>query len=99
MKKYLIIVMISCLFILVILMLINNSMQQQTKINKGIKEFGTDCCQGHGFGFAGDAFTAWKCEICGYEGTRPDTDVPEICSECAEITGRCQKCGKIIQYK
>ena len=66
--KKIIIVMISCLFIFVLLMLINN-MLQQTKINKGIKEFGTEYCQGHirsHLEFVGQAFTSWKCEICGY---------------------------------
>lgn len=98
--KKIIIVMISCLFIFVLLMLINN-MLQQTKINKGIKEFGTEYCQGHirsHLEFVGQAFTSWKCEICGYEGRESNTDVPEICSKCAIITERCQKCGKVKSY-
>lgn len=93
-KKYLIIVMSICLFILVIFMLNN----KQIKINKGIQEFGTDYCQGHnssGLLPAGSALTPWVCEICGYEEINSNTNVPEICGKCAEITGRCQKCGKI----
>ena len=103
MKK--IIVIIGCLCILIfvliiiLLMLINNNMEQQTKINKGIKEFGTNYCQGHSrLDPVGYAFTDWECEICGYTDRESNTGVPEICGKCAVITGRCQKCGKLENY-
>ena len=101
--KKLIIVITSCFFmfafVFIVLMLINNNMEQQTKINKGIKEFGTDYCQGHSrLDPVGYAFTNWKCEICGYASRESNTNVPEICSKCAALTGRCQKCGKVENY-
>ena len=101
--KKLIIVITSCFFmfafVFIVLMLINNNMEQQTKINKGIKEFGTDYCQGHSrLDPVGYAFTDWECEICGYTGREHNTGVPEICGECAVITERCRKCGKVKSY-
>lgn len=63
---------------------------------KGKEVFGTEYCNGkHDVKGAGDAFTNWKCTLCGKEDTNPDTNVPEICANCARITGRCMWCGKL----
>lgn len=67
------------------------------KIEEGKAILGSEVCdgkRGHSF-LAGQAITSWKCKICGYLGTYPDTGVPTICGECARITGRCTKCGRI----
>ena len=72
----------------------------QNKINKGFKIFGNDYCTGHiHTGIVGFGSTTWKCDICGYEKTYGNTDVPTICGDCARITNRCLECGKLtIDY-
>lgn len=63
---------------------------------KGYNIFGYDYCDtDHSMEIGGDALTDWKCKLCGKKATNPDTNVPEICSDCARITGRCNKCGKL----
>ena len=70
------------------------------RIQIGYKVLGHEYCKGHSIHqTAGDAFTAWTCKICGYSDVNPDTAVPTICTKCAIITGRCQKCGKIKSEK
>ncbi len=56
--------------------------------------FGAEICTGTGGGGpAGDAFTPWKCKLCGNEGMHENTAVPKLCDRCAFITGRCTRCG------
>ena len=43
---------------------------------------------------AGDALAPWTCKLCGHSNVNPDIDVPAICNTCANLTGRCHKCGK-----
>ena len=62
---------------------------------KGYEILGSDFCEGYHMITAGDALTPWTCELCGYSDVNPDTDVPEICNNCAKKTGRCQMCGKL----
>ena len=41
----------------------------------------------------GQAFTPWRCECCGLEGTHGNTGVPRYCSTCAKRWKLCPKCG------
>ena len=102
MKKKIILLLLSILsiaFIIITIFIIrNNKNTDDYKINKGYKIFGSSYCDGHNpFKFAGQALTGWTCKICGYEGVHSNTATPTICSECAEITGRCSKCGKLLK--
>lgn len=59
--------------------------------------FGNSYCEGHAWDeMAGQAFTKWQCKICGYKGQHHNTAIPTICPECAVITNRCSKCGKLV---
>lgn len=63
---------------------------------KGYEIFGKDYCQtDHSMEFGGDALTSWTCKLCGANAVNSDTNVPEICANCARITGRCMYCGKL----
>lgn len=75
---------------------INLIPQQQELIQKGYDVLGYDFCKGHPInGVAGEAFTKWTCKICGCSEMNPNTAVPALCIECADLTTRCAKCGKI----
>lgn len=63
---------------------------------KGYNLFGKDyCITDHSLEAAGDALTEWKCQLCGRSAINPDTNVPQLCDDCARITGRCHQCGKL----
>lgn len=62
---------------------------------KATQIFGNDYCEEKHWVIAGDALTPWTCKLCGYTGINPDTDTPEICDNCARLTGRCTECGKL----
>ncbi len=73
--------------------IINNN---NSKIDKGYQIFGNDYCNGHQpIQVVGWMFTSWTCKICKVEREHNCTDTPTICTECAEITGRCSICGKL----
>lgn len=101
--KITIIILILILIIIGTLLLINIKIKSnnQSKIEKGYQIFGYEYCNGHSlFEVAGQAFTPWSCKICGYHDVHSNTATPTICSECAQITSRCSKCGKlVIHYK
>lgn len=44
-------------------------------------------------GLAGQAFTWYKCELCGDEEHYPNTRVPLLCKKCAEENDCCRRCG------
>ncbi len=44
-------------------------------------------------GLAGQAFTGWKCRLCGSEDTHATTATPAICFTCADAFGLCSSCG------
>ena len=69
----------------------NNSSFEQ----KANEIFGSTYCDGNHWTIAGDALTPWTCKLCGHSDINPDTDVPVICNTCANLTSRCQKCGKL----
>lgn len=102
-KKVLIIVLVIALIVIVgiisfLYMYFNtsNGISKSELIQKGYEVFGSDYCTGnHDVNGAGDAFTDWECKICGKKNTNPDTNVPEICFDCARITNRCYECGKL----
>lgn len=63
---------------------------------KGYQLFGKDyCTTDHSLEAAGDALTEWKCQLCGRSAINSDTNVPQLCDDCARITGRCHQCGKL----
>lgn len=84
---------------ILILMKWNNTFKGLSKNEleqKGYKNFGYDyCTTDHSMECGGDAFTDWTCKICATVATNPDTNVPELCNNCAKITGRCNYCGKL----
>lgn len=41
----------------------------------------------------GQAFTPWRCECCGTEGTHGNTGVPRYCMTCAKSWKLCPRCG------
>ena len=86
-----IIVAIIALIIGVKLLTSNNSSFEQ----KANEIFGSIYCDENHWTMAGDALTSWTCKLCGLSDINPDTDVPVICNTCANLTGRCQKCGKL----
>lgn len=96
-KIIILLVAIVIIFLIIGFVLIPKN-NNQSKINKGYEIFGDKYCNCHSmFEVAGDAFTSWTCKICGHKGENPDTNVPMLCSECANITGRCHKCGNLLQ--
>ena len=67
-----------------------------TKILIGDVKYGKDYCEGHGMIIAGQAFTDYRCNICGRKDMWSNTEVPEICDKCAEDTNRCGYCGELL---
>ena len=90
---------------------LNKKLSANHKINIGYEIFGNDYCEEHDSSKyesnvtdvgtnitpVGAAYTKWKCKICGHEDMFNNTGVPVLCAECAEITGRCSRCGKLIK--
>lgn len=67
------------------------------RISKGYRIYGNDyCIINHYLEIGGDAFIYWTCKLCGKTATNSDTNVPEICNICSALTGRCNKCGKLV---
>lgn len=101
-----IIIMLIIISIIVGILLLNSNifnldsnslnMNEEQRIKKGYDILGYDYCKTHPLhGWAGTAETPWTCKICGYSDINSNTDAPTLCTECATITGRCSKCGKI----
>lgn len=73
----------------------------KSKLNTKIEQQAYDlfgkyyCTVDHSFEIARDALTKWKCKLCGVSSINPDTNVPKMCEKCANLTGRCYKCGKL----
>jgi hypothetical protein len=42
---------------------------------------------------AGQAFTAWRCGVCGAEHVHHNTNVPKVCDDCASRHDLCTVCG------
>lgn len=53
------------------------------------------CITDHSKEIAGDALTGWCCSLCGAHAVNSDTNVPKLCYNCAQTTGRCSQCGKL----
>jgi len=47
----------------------------------------------HRYRLAGQAFTDWKCQICGDEHSHHNTAVPRLCLRCAKNYRLCAECG------
>ena len=45
---------------------------------------------------AGQAFTEWKCSVCGQTFVHHNTATPTVCEQCAERLGKCEMCGRDI---
>lgn len=49
---------------------------------------------------SGQAFTAWKCRICGDDQPmHPNTGVPRLCADCAKTYSLCATCGGDIETR
>lgn len=46
---------------------------------------------------AGQAFTEYRCNVCGKKFVHHNTNTPNFCKNCAEKEGICQRCGSKIQ--
>lgn len=90
------IIVIGIIAFLYIYLNTSNGISKSKLEEKGYQVFGYDyCTTDHSFEGGGDAFTEWQCKICGKTAMNPDTNVPVICNNCARITNRCNKCGKL----
>lgn len=98
-----IVVVIVTIIIIIAIYLVNllnnsNGMSGNQIKEKANKIFGYDyCTTDHTFDSGGDALTPWTCKLCGANATNPDTNAPKLCNDCARITSRCSKCGKLIK--
>lgn len=57
---------------------------------------GTECklCRYlRGGRMSGQAFTDWKCRVCGKDATHPNTGTPAYCDSCCKTHGLCPTCG------
>lgn len=99
MKKIILIVIVLIVIGIVILVNILNTSNGLSKVElkqKGYSLFGYDyCTTDHSMESGGDAFTECKCELCEIVANTLDTNTPELCGNCARITGRCLHCGKL----
>jgi len=103
----LIFIVIVILIITMILFTRNNVITNNKDdiISKGNRMFGDDYCPKDNNDYlyedyehqrvAGEAITPYKCKICNKNYDYPNTNIPKICSSCANITGRCMQCGKL----
>ncbi len=78
---------------------------QHTPLIKGIianNMYGNDTCNGNHSEHAiiPDAgLTLWRCPVCNRQQETGVTEshYKKLCSECARLTGRCSRCGKILK--
>lgn len=42
----------------------------------------------------GQAFTPFKCAMCGRVKNHHNTDTPKLCIDCSRDNGLCEKCGE-----
>ena len=71
-----------------------------TRIYKGYKLYGNEYCDNDlnsHVRFGGDIVVTYKCDICNIENEYGSTATPKICPFCAELTGRCSTCGKLLE--
>ena len=57
--------------------------------------FGNIYCEGNHWTIDREASQLWNCKLCGESDIKRDTEVLVICNSCANLTGRCQNCGKL----
>ncbi|MBQ2836178.1 MAG: hypothetical protein IJE68_05030 [Clostridia bacterium] len=98
MKKIILIIVAFIIGIVILVNMLNtsNGVSKVELEQKGYSLLGYDyCTTDHSMEVGGDAFTEWKCELCGIVANNPDTNTPELCGNCARITGRCHHCGKL----
>jgi DNA-directed RNA polymerase subunit RPC12/RpoP len=50
-------------------------------------------------GFAGQAFTDWKCRNCGAEDQHANTAVPILCNDCSKNLNACVRCMADLDLK
>lgn len=50
-------------------------------------------------GLAGQAFTDWRCVLCGLEAQHHNTNVPRVCVPCADGFSLCVTCGGDLQQR
>lgn len=50
-------------------------------------------CFYFGHGIAGQAFTDYKCAMCGKTESHENTAVPKLCPSCSKIHELCRRCG------
>ena len=107
-KKTLLLVLIVLLIVIGIIIFFiwknkkntSNTDTNDIKIKKGYELFGDEYCKGHNRGsIIVDGWPSYStCKICGItkHNDAPHSDFT-ICLECAEITGRCSICGKLLR--
>lgn len=102
-KKILFIILI-CVFIIVvsIFFLIRKNNTNNAIIKKGYELFGNEYCncnRNKNTVIIVDGWPSYStCKICGIT-KHNDAAYSDftICNECAKITGRCSKCGKLLK--
>ena len=98
-KKYIvltIVIAIIILFIVLFMFLMNSKNEEMIKL-KGYLFFGISYCDKSDFSDSILMFmTDYKCKLCGTEGISSGY-TPSLCFNCSKITGRCEKCGKLIK--
>ncbi len=95
------------LLIISILFVINNIPLTNANIIafKATIMFGLDSCPTNDpdyysekdihFAGAPAVITPYKCGVCRKNTNSPDGSIPKMCKSCADITGRCEECGKL----
>lgn len=99
-KKILIGIVIFVSIIVIALYLFNSSNGvPKTELEKKAYElWGAEyCTTNHGMEMGGCALTDFKCTLCGITVTNSTTNVPKLCDKCAILTGRCNRCGKLLK--
>ncbi len=79
------------IFVVVMVVLITLGVLRHTKQYKILKAdvlYGdTVCdCKSGDMRLAGQAFTAWRCQICRKKSTHPNTVTPKICEKCSKAS-------------
>lgn len=59
----------------------------------------TYCFYFNGSYLVGQAFTEWECGVCSKSEIYPNTGVPKVCKECADIHSLCVRCGADIHTR
>ena len=108
-NKRIIIIVLLIVVLISIMMILGHHKSIAEKIRIGEEKFGNEKCTGTSSDYnsfygdsehpiiGGDAITGWTCAICGKEGESSTTNTPKLCEDCAEITNRCETCGKLLK--